>query len=198
VKVKVAQSRLCTQSLTIKIPFTLTLNFTFPFTRTFMPHARFPSPLGDCALAWHDAGLTAFFLPGSEERLPPLAEVAEPPPWVAAIIARVQRHLAGEPQDFSDARYDFARVPEFHRAVLRATLAVKSGRTATYGAIAAALGQPPGASRAVGTALGANPWPLLIPCHRIVAAGGKMTGFSGPGGVATKVKLLALEGAQLL
>ena len=94
--------------------------------------------------------------------------------------------------------YDFARLPEFHRAVLRATLGVKSGHTATYGAIAAALGQPPGASCAVGTALGANPWPLLIPCHRIVAAGGKMTGFSGPGGVATKVKLLALEGARLL
>lgn len=163
-----------------------------------MPHARFPTSLGDCAIAWHNAGLTAFFLPGSEEKLPPLADVAAPPPWVAAIIVQVQRHLAGDPQDFSEAHYDFERVPEFHRAVLRATLGVKSGHTATYGAIAATLGQSPGASRAIGTALGANPWPLLIPCHRILAAGDKMTGFSGPGGVATKVKLLVLEGAQLL
>ena len=110
----------------------------------------------------------------------------------------MQHHLAGDPQDFSDLPYDFARVPEFHRAVLRATLAVKSGHTTTYGALAATLGQPPGASRAVGTALGANPWPLVIPCHRVVAASGKMTGFSGPGGVDTKARLLALEGAQLL
>ena len=163
-----------------------------------MPHARFPTPLGDCALAWHDAGLTAFFLPGSGEKLPPLAEGAAPPPWVAAIIARVQHHLAGEAQDFSDVRFDFARVTEFVATVLRATLAVKSGRTATYGEIAAAIGQSPAASRSVGAALGDNPWPLLIPCHRIVAAGGKMTGFSGPGGVDTKARLLALEGAQLL
>ena len=77
----------------------------------------------------------------------------DPPPWVVDVIARVQRHIAGEPLT---------------------------------------------ASRAVGTALGENPWPLLIPCHRIISAAGKMTGFSGPGGVATKTKLLALEGAQLL
>lgn len=162
-----------------------------------MPHASFPTPLGECAIAWHDAGLTGFYLPGAGPHRP-RDESAAPPPWVAAIVARVQRHLAGEAQDFSDARYDFAGVPEFHHAVLQATLAVKSGRTATYGEIAAALGQPPAASRAVGAALGANRWPLLIPCHRIVAAGGKLTGFSGPGGVATKAKLLALEGAQLL
>ncbi len=110
----------------------------------------------------------------------------------------MQRHLAGEPQDFSDLRYDFANVAEFNQRVLRATLAVKSGRTATYGEIAAAMLEPPAASRGVGAALGANRWPLLIPCHRITGADGKMTGFSGPGGVATKVKLLALEGAQLL
>jgi methylated-DNA-[protein]-cysteine S-methyltransferase len=75
---------------------------------------------------------------------------------------------------------------------------VKPGHTSSYGDLAAAIGQPAAASRAVGTALGSNPWPLLIPCHRILAATGKMTGFSGPGGIATKVKLLALEGAQLL
>ena len=95
-------------------------------------------------------------------------------------------------------RYDFAPVPEFNRRALHATLAVKPGHTATYGEIAAAIGEPVAASRGVGAALGANHWPLLIPCHRIMGADGKMTGFSGPGGVDTKVKLLALEGAQLL
>lgn len=160
-----------------------------------MPRIAFPTSFGICALAWEEAGLTRFELP---EAAPSARDVQTPPTEIAAIIARVQRHLAGEAQDFSDLHYDFTRLPEFHRAVLRATLAVKSGHTATYGDIARTLGQPPGASRAVGTALGANPWPLLIPCHRIVAAGGKMTGFSGPGGVATKVRLLALEGAQLL
>lgn len=161
-----------------------------------MPHATFSTPLGLCAIAWNDLGLTRFLLP-DPERHPGNTE-ADPPPWVRDIIERVRRHLAGEPQDFSDVRFDFSRVPDFVRAVLRATLTVKAGLTATYGEIATAIGQPLAASRAVGAALGDNPWPLLIPCHRIVAATGKMTGFSGPGGVATKVKLLALEGAQLL
>jgi methylated-DNA-[protein]-cysteine S-methyltransferase len=117
---------------------------------------------------------------------------------VSEIIDRIMRHLSGDVQDFSDVPYDFSRVPDFMRAVLRATLAVKPGQTASYGDLAAAIGQPLSVCRAVGSALGGNPWPLLIPCHRIVAATGKMTGFSGPGGVATKVRLLALEGAQLI
>lgn len=163
-----------------------------------MPWTEFDTPLGSCSLAWGDAGLTGFLLPGAVARRPPASESAPPTARIAAIITRVQRHLAGEPQDFSEVRYDLDRIPEFHGAVLRATLAVKSGRTATYGDLARTLDQPTVASRAVGTALGANRWPLLIPCHRIVAASGMLTGFSGPGGVATKAKLLALEGAQLL
>lgn len=162
-----------------------------------MPHATFSTPLGTCAIAWNDAGLTRFLLPDPERPAGGQTE-AVPPAWVDEIIARVKRHLAGETQDFSDVRYDFSRVPDFVRAVLGATLEVKAGHTATYGELATAIGQPPAASRAIGTALGSNPWPLLIPCHRIVAATGKMTGFSGPGGIATKVKLLAIEGAQLL
>ena len=161
-----------------------------------MPHATFITPLGLCAIAWNEIGLTRFLLP-DPERHPGHAE-SQPPSWVSDVIERVKRHLTGEVQDFSDVRYDFSHVPEFVRNVLRATLSVKPGHTATYGDLATAIGQPPAASRAVGSALGSNPWPLLIPCHRIVAATGKMTGFSGPGGVATKVKLLALEGAQLL
>ena len=162
-----------------------------------MPHATFATALGTCAIAWNDVGLTHFLLPDPDRRAGGDSE-SVPPPWVHDIIARVQRHLTGDLQDFSDVRFDFGRIPEFNRSVLRATLAVKSGHTATYGEIATAMGEAPAACRAVGAALGANPWPLLIPCHRIVAATGKMTGFSGPGGVSTKVRLLAVEGAQLL
>jgi len=162
-----------------------------------MPPARhtFPTALGRCAVSWHDAGLTGFELP---EAPPRADDVAAPPAGIAAIVDRVQRHLRGTLQDFADLHYDFSRVPAFNAEVLRATLAVKAGATRGYGAIAAALGLPAGAARAVGAALGANPWPLLIPCHRIVAADGRMTGFSGPGGIRTKTRLLALEGALLL
>ena len=160
-----------------------------------MPRVTFPTPLGLCAIAWHEAGLTLFELPGAT---PHADDLGEPPPTIAGIIARVQRHLTGHAEDFSDLHYDFSTVSEHDRRVLEATLAVKPGFTATYGDIAMAIGETPTASRAVGAALGANRWPLLIPCHRIVAADGKMTGYSGPGGVVTKVRLLALEGAQLL
>ena len=159
-----------------------------------MPRASFPTALGTCALSWSETGLTGFELPEA----PVLGgDPAPPPETIAALIARVQRHLTGELQDFTDVRYDFGRVSGFPREVYHATLAVKAGSTASYGDIAAVLGYAPGMSRAVGTALGANPWPLLVPCHRIVSAEGKMTGFSGPGGVKTKLRLLALEGAQL-
>jgi methylated-DNA-[protein]-cysteine S-methyltransferase len=161
-----------------------------------MPHATFSTPFGLCAIAWNEIGITRFLLPDPERR--PGHGECQPPSWVHGIIDRVLRHLAGEVQDFSDIPFDFSRVPEFMRSVLRATLQVKPGHTATYGELATSIGQPPAVSRAVGHALGGNPWPLLIPCHRIIAATGKMTGFSGPGGVATKVKLLALEGAQLV
>ncbi len=162
-----------------------------------MPHATFNTPLGVCAIAWNDTALTRFLLP-DPERPAGAATASTPPDWVDAVIARVQRHLGGEPQDFTDLSYDFNRVTEFVRSVLRATLEVKPGRTATYGDLAEALGLPAASARAIGSALGTNPWPLLIPCHRIIAATGRMTGFSGPGGVGTKVRLLALEGAQLL
>jgi methylated-DNA-[protein]-cysteine S-methyltransferase len=162
-----------------------------------MPHATFSTPVGTCVVAWNDVGLTRFLLP-DPERPAPARDESSPPEWVSQAITRVQRHLAGDLQDFTDLRYDFSRVPTFVSAVLRAVLQVKAGSTTSYGELATVIGQSTGASRAVGTALGSNPWPLLIPCHRVVAANGKMTGFSGPGGVATKLKLLALEGAQLV
>ena len=162
-----------------------------------MPETTFETSIGICGLVWHEAGLTAFRLP--EDRVPressPRAE--ETPDWIQHIIKRVQRHLTRDWQDFSDLNYDFSTTGDFPRQVYDATLQIKPGSTCSYGDIAKALDRPPGISRAVGTALGANPWPLLIPCHRVVASNGKMTGFSGPGGIKTKLRLLALEGVQL-
>jgi len=156
-----------------------------------MPATTFPTPIGTCGIVWQDGTLLGF-------RLPPATPGDDPAPdWVTAIIARVQRHLDGEPQDFSDLPYAFGTVGDFAAQVYRAALAVKAGRTCSYGDLARQLGQPLAVSRAVGTALGANPWPLLVPCHRIVAGDGKMTGFSGPGGIKTKLRLLTIEGAQL-
>jgi methylated-DNA-[protein]-cysteine S-methyltransferase len=159
-----------------------------------MPRTTFPTALGTCALSWGDAGLTGFELPEAPARAD---DQAQPPAEITGLIFRVQQHLTGTLQDFSDVRYDFSQIPEFAREVYHAALAVKAGRTSSYGTLASVLGQPPAASRAVGSALGANPWPLLVPCHRIVAADGRMTGFSGPGGIKTKLRLLALEGAEL-
>jgi methylated-DNA-[protein]-cysteine S-methyltransferase len=162
--------------------------------QTHIQRTTFDTPIGRCAIAWREAALTGFSLPDAAVRAD---DVASPPDWIAAVIGRVRRHLTGKLGDFTDLPYDFANVPTFNAAVLRATLAVPAGQTRSYGEIARAIGEPPGASRAVGVALGANHWPLLIPCHRIVSATGKMTGFSGPGGIKTKLRLLAIEGAQL-
>lgn len=166
-----------------------------------MPHALFPTSLGVCGLAWSAAGITGFALPpvysgftdtGDED------QSGDPPEEIAALIVRVTTHLSGKPDDFGDVRYDFGRLSPFQRAVYEAALRVKAGDVRTYGWLATEAGRTTQASRAVGGALGQNPWPLLIPCHRFVGANGKMTGFSAPGGVVTKRKLLALEGAELL
>lgn len=162
--------------------------------QTHMRRVTFETAIGRCAVTWRDEGIMGFDLP--EAKIAP-ADASAPPEEIARLIERVRRHLAGTAQDFSDVRYDFATISPFNLSVLKATLTVRCGETRSYGEIAHALGQPPGVSRAVGAALGANRWPLLIPCHRIVAANGKMTGFSGPGGIKTKLRLLALEGAQL-
>lgn len=125
------------------------------------------------------------------------AESVAPPDWLRPIIERVQQHLRGSPEDFSDAPFDWNLATPFQRRIYEAALKTKSGQTATYGHLAKAIGEVPAVSRAVGTALGLNPWPLLVPCHRFVGANGKMTGFSAPGGIDTKLKLLAIEGSQM-
>lgn len=172
-----------------------------------MPHTLFPTAFGTCGIAWNDTGLTGFQLPegsdaqteqqlAAKARSQPLAGPA--PDWVQAIIAQVQQHLAGKVQDFRGAKLDWTRVTDFQQAVYRHALEIKPGYKKSYGEIAKLMALGNEAARAVGVALATNPWPLIVPCHRVVSASDKMTGFSAPGGVRTKTRLLTLEGAELL
>jgi len=173
-----------------------------------MPHTLFATAFGTCGVAWNDTGLTGFQFPEetdatTEQRLAARSRsqpAAEPiPDWVQALIVRMQQHLDGSKvQDFADARLDWSRVTDFQQAVYLHALDIKPGYKKSYGEIAKlkALGNE--AARAVGVALATNPWPLIVPCHRVVSASDKMTGFSAPGGVRTKTRLLTLEGAELL
>jgi methylated-DNA-[protein]-cysteine S-methyltransferase len=125
----------------------------------------------------------------------PDATEAEPPPVIAAAIDTIRRLMDGAAEDFSSFAVDISTLPEFERLVLEETRAIPSGATRTYGEIARRIGAP-GAARAVGRALGRNPVPIIIPCHRILAADGKSGGFSAPGGASTKLRLLQLERAR--
>jgi len=179
----------------------------FEPTVTPMPLLLFPTAFGTCGIAWNGNVLTGFQLPEAtedqtEKRLASRArgETADGsiPEWVQRVVHRVQEHLAGKLQDFADVPIAWSQVSEFQRAVYRHTLAIKPGYKKSYGEIARLMALGNEAARAVGVALGSNPWPLLVPCHRVVSANDKMTGFSGPGGIRTKTRLLALEGAELI
>jgi methylated-DNA-[protein]-cysteine S-methyltransferase len=163
----------------------------------------FETPLGWAAVGWSDAGLTTVRLPQSDrahvlaalKRRLPDAQEAEPPPTIAAVIEDIRDLLAGGKPDFAGAPLDLSQTPQFHARVYEIARAIPPGETLTYGAIAERLGDKL-LARDVGQALGKNPWPIVVPCHRVTAAGGKLGGFSAPGGAATKLKLLALEGAK--
>ena len=164
--------------------------------------ALFDTAVGRCAVVWSDAGLIGVHLPDADEtqaerrvaRRFPGAVAAPPAPAAAEAMTRIAAFLAGTPDDFADLALDEAGVGAFERAVYRETRAIPAGSTSTYGAIATALGDIRH-SRRVGQALGRNPWPIVIPCHRVTGAGGWMGGFSAPGGQRTKLRLLEIEGA---
>jgi methylated-DNA-[protein]-cysteine S-methyltransferase len=165
--------------------------------------ALFDTAIGRCAIAWSGAGLIGVQLPEAddahaERRLAKRfsgTAAASPDAAAAAAIARITAFLAGAlDDDFTTLQLDESGIGEFERAVYRETRAIPAGSTSTYGAIATALGDVR-ESRRVGQALGRNPWPIVIPCHRVTGAGGWMGGFSAPGGRTTKLKLLELEGA---
>src|SRR3954466_10514357 len=160
----------------------------------------FETRAGPVRLRWNDRGLTAIEMP----ELPPremraqLAKQngAQTPAFVQDAARLLERHLAGEPQDLSALPLDLSVLAPFQRAVYDKIRALPPGKTATYGEVAAMLGKP-GASRAVGQALGRNPFLVVVPCHRVLAAGGAPGGFSAPGGVIAKQRLLALEGVTI-
>jgi len=167
----------------------------------------FPTDLGTCGLAWNEVGLTGFQLPESSSeaterklalRSRSKATGAARPPWVRRLVESVQQHLAGQPQDFSVVPLDWSLVSDFQQAVYRQALTIKPGEKKSYGELARLIGLDSRSARAIGVAMAQNPWPLIVPCHRVVAANGKMTGYSAAGGIRTKTRLLVLEGAELL
>lgn len=168
----------------------------------------FGCAMGTCAIVWTNKGVCRFVLPlSSEAQVRAVISEREPsaifvddtnelPPWLRTVIEDVQVHLSGTKRSFLDVPVDVAWADGFVAQIYAACRQIAAGEVLTYGELADKLGQP-GAARAVGAAMGRNPVPLIVPCHRVVAAGGKTGGFSAPGGAQTKVALLALEGVDL-
>lgn len=165
-------------------------------------YTLFDTPIGVCGLAWNDRGVVGVQLPEDDasrtrsriaKRFPGISE-ASPPADIQAIIADVIALLKGEARDLSTVPLDMEGVPELHRRVYEIALGIPPGRVLTYGEIASRLGIDN--ARLIGQALGKNPFAIIVPCHRVVAAGGKLGGFSANGGSQTKRRLLAIEGAR--
>ena len=153
----------------------------------------FDTPIGRCGITWSDAGVTGV-------RLPPAhgapVDPSTAPAFVVEAIDGIRRLLAGEQADLTRVPVDLSGTSDLERDVYEALRAVGPGATTTYGELARRIGRP-GQAQAVGQALGRNPVPIVVPCHRVLAAGGRIGGFSAPGGAETKTRLLALEGALL-
>jgi methylated-DNA-[protein]-cysteine S-methyltransferase len=165
----------------------------------------FETARGFCGIAWSDAGVTAFRLPvnipDAAERLlrrrVPDAEPGAPAAEVVEAISGAQTYFEGQEVDFSRFRLDLGEQSDLLDRIYAAVRGLRWGETTTYGALAKALGVGPEAARDVGQAMAHNPVPLIIPCHRVLAARGKIGGFSAPGGAAFKARMLELEGVRL-
>lgn len=165
--------------------------------------ALFDTTVGACGIAWGDAGICGVQLPEADaaqtrarmrQRFPEAAE-ADPGGQVQAAIHGISAMLRGEAHTLDSLVFDMRGVPAFHQRVYAVARAIPPGQTLTYGEVAARLGEP-GAARAVGQALGRNPFAPVVPCHRVLAAGDKPGGFSASGGIRTKLRLLIIEGAM--
>jgi methylated-DNA-[protein]-cysteine S-methyltransferase len=166
-------------------------------------YATFATAIGWVGIAWGDHGLVGVWLPERDEAATRARIVRAFPRALPLPIAEGSRAarardgivalLAGEDDDLADVVLDERELDDFPRAVYALARTIRPGRTTTYGALARSLGAEPGAARAVGQALGRNPWPIVVPCHRVVAAAGRTGGFSAPGGVDTKLRMLELE-----
>ncbi|OOG51829.1 methylated-DNA--[protein]-cysteine S-methyltransferase [Polaromonas sp. C04] len=164
----------------------------------------FDTAIGRCGIAWGEHGIYGVQLPEANDhatrvrlRRPAGAQEALPPPAVQCVIDAVVALLRGErcePDVLGAAPLDMQGVPPFNRRVYEVTRAIAPGATLTYGEVAARIGEP-GAARAVGQALGHNPFAPVVPCHRVLAAGSGAGGFSARGGVTTKLRMLLIEGA---
>jgi len=167
-------------------------------------HAVLETVIGFMGIAWSEKGLIRLCLPersreSVERRLMRHAGVSadtKQPQWVVDLIASIKAYAAGEDVDFSGVPVDLSGIDDFRLAIYDAARKLGFGETTTYGELAKRAGHT-GLARETGAALGANPVPLVIPCHRILAAGGKIGGFSAPGGSATKEKMLAMEGVRV-
>lgn len=167
-------------------------------------YAWFDTPIGECAIVWGEGGVRGLMLPAagrartlaSLRRRHPQAREGAPTPAIAAAIAQLHALFAGQRERLEAIALDMDGVPEFHRRVYDAARRIDPGHTCTYGELSEAMGEP-GAARAVGQALGANPFAIIVPCHRVLAAGGRSGGFSAPGGVDTKRRLLEIEQARI-
>lgn len=163
----------------------------------------FETTIGRCAIAWGERGVLGMQLPEARDhdtrarmlRRFPGAREAKPTVAVQRAVQGITALLRGEPSDLSWVELDMGKVPSFHRQVYEIARTIPPGATLSYGAIAARLGAP-GSARAVGQALARNPFAIIVPCHRVLAAGGKVGGFSANGGITTKLRLLSIESSQ--
>lgn len=167
-------------------------------------YCLFDSAIGTCGIAWSGDGVTRLLLPeadrGTTERRlrgSGLGHSAEkPPPGIARTIAKVCRHLDGKRIGLAEVSLDLSESIPFHRRVYEVLRGIGWGETVSYGTLAGLAGAP-GAARAVGTALKHSPVAIIIPCHRVVAAGGKPGGYTAHGGLVTKRRLLQIEGVRI-
>jgi methylated-DNA-[protein]-cysteine S-methyltransferase len=166
-------------------------------------HCLIATAFGPVGLAWSADGLVRLQLPDVDvEATRALllrgidAIEAHPPDWLAPSVRKLQRYFTGAPTELADTPLDLAAVPAFPRQLYEEMLNLSWGDTLTYGELAARVGAT-GAAQAVGRAMGQNPVPVIIPCHRVLASGNRMGGFSAPGGARTKLRLLDLEGTVL-
>jgi methylated-DNA-[protein]-cysteine S-methyltransferase len=160
---------------------------------------------GFCGIAWNGVGITRFQLPTKSaeatERLllrrVPNAKPGDPTPEIVETVAAAKRYFEGERTDFSGCKLDLDDQVPFFKQIYAAARQIGWGDTTTYGTLAKEVGAGPEAAREVGEAMANNPVPLIIPCHRVLAAGGRIGGFSAPGGSAAKLRMLELEGARV-
>jgi methylated-DNA-[protein]-cysteine S-methyltransferase len=174
-------------------------------SQTAQYYRIFETANGFCGIAWNDVGITRFHLPATTAaaaerallRRLPGAQPDAPTPQVDETIAATKRYFVGEMIDFSDVKLDLDDQDAFFQQIYAAVRQVGWGHTTTYGTVAKELGTGPETARDIGQAMAKNPVPLIIPCHRVLAAGGKVGGFSAPGGSAAKLRMLELEGVSV-